>query len=200
MGLSRQTIFLGVLAFCVLFSSGASAAPSTSTNSTCLTSSISETNSTIVTSFNNIQNVTIISEPKICPFGCNGLTGFCNESKSADSGLGASLIPMLFALGLFGIGMMWKVMKPWDVVYRIIFIFFGLFFAMSSIAVSNSFLSVTTDISSAVGQITQNNVANSTILLWILIGTLIFLTTVELIWTYFDSLKKGKEKQENGED
>lgn len=166
------------------------------TNATCTDTSTSQQTTYLNITVDGSPTILELTEPTVCPFGCNGKTGFCNQTQSSDSGLMSSLIPMLMALGLFGMGMMWKVVRPWDVIYRIMFIFFGLFFAMSSLAISNAFLSVTTDISSAVGLLGEANVVNSTVLLYFLVGALIFLTTIELVFMYFQKQKEKRESEE----
>lgn len=166
------------------------------TNSTCVGTESSEVNITIATFQNGIQNSTTISQNVNCPYGCNGATGYCNQSSIAESGFTASLIPMLMALGLFAIGMMWKIVDPWDFIYRILFIFFGLFFAISAIATSNALIAISPEISAAVTSLSINNVVNSTYLLWILVGFLIFFTIFKVIYDYLAKSKMSKEKDD----
>ena len=84
----------------LLFIASPALAAVQSSNYTCVSASLSESNVTIGVVSNGVQNVTTTTQVRPCAFGCNSVTGVCND-QSSDAALpiivGSLIVAFIFA-------------------------------------------------------------------------------------------------------
>lgn len=167
----------------------------TVSNSTCVSDSSSEVNVTIGTVSNAVQNVTTVTQNTFCPNGCNQRTGLCNSSDQGDVALATLVVPIIASIGLMVVGMLWKINRAWDVIYRVLFTFFGLFIMVGVIGTVNGFFALLPNVPQAVLTLSENNVVYMTWFLWIVTGIFITFTIIEILSWYVGFINDAARKK-----
>lgn len=155
----RKLVFIPV--FLLLVTSAMAGA----TNTTCVDANTSQLN------FDSLINGSSFTYNKTtyCAFGCNSNSGVCNSSNLDSIGMVATIVPIIAALGFFLLAIFWKANNLWETAFKVMFMFFGVFFTLAAFGIVNGLFAQVPNVPVAITNLATVNLTNMVYLEYIMV-------------------------------